>query len=211
MFQCLVDFQDLCKALCHFIIKFIFGKPVRKRKNGFRTLSPAWYPFFIEFLAQASPAYAANHLLRTQQTARLQTQPLSPNDNKWRFISSANPSPKLLLLSPTVVGEHTLPFHPCWALGFHRRQGPTESKGPMLASLISCSLYNPLNTKDSLLLNSVWWRPRKACQMHINMWPSLCPLWRTQVLRLKVPVVSQLFLKAESDLGKAERVRSSWL
>lgn len=36
MFQCLVDFQHLCKALCHFIIKFIFGKPVRKRKNGFR-------------------------------------------------------------------------------------------------------------------------------------------------------------------------------
>lgn len=59
----------------------------KRKKSGLGAVSPTWYPFFIVFLAQASPAYAAHPLLRTQQTARLQTQPLSPKENKWRFIS----------------------------------------------------------------------------------------------------------------------------
>ena len=156
MFQCLVDFQHLCRALCHFVIKFIFGEPVRKRKSGLRAVSPTWYPSFIVFLAQASPAYAANHLLRTQQTARLQTQPLSPKDNKWRFISSANSSPKLLLLGPAVVREPVLPSILAKLLDFtedrgHRKQGTNACCSGLLQPLRSLEHHRQSATKFSLM------------------------------------------------------------
>lgn len=52
MFQCLVDFQHLCQAFCHFIIEFIFGEP--RKEEVFSQGSPSWHTLFNEF-TEAGP------------------------------------------------------------------------------------------------------------------------------------------------------------
>lgn len=125
MFQRLVDFQHLCQALCHFIIKFIFGEPGKERKCRLRTALPGTHSPLSSQKRDPSPgvcSLCSSSLAENPANSQAPSQPLSPTDNKQRFISSATLHPSSYFLALPLRGEPILPPHPCWALRSLRRR-----------------------------------------------------------------------------------------
>lgn len=135
MFQRLVDFQHLCQALCHFIIKFIFGEPGKERKCQLRTALPGTHSPLSSQKRDPSPgvcSLCSSSLAENPANSQAPSQPLSPTDNKRRFISSANPSPKLLLLSPAAAGGAHTPSPSLLSPQISQKMGPEKATGQCL-------------------------------------------------------------------------------